>query len=350
LNSLAPAFEGKKILVTGHTGFKGVWFSRMLVKLGAEVHGLSLAPLSGSLADLIPDFGISSNSELDIRNRLNIERYFENRKFDGIFHLAAQPLVRFSYQFPLETFETNVMGTANILDAVTRHIASPWVVAITTDKVYANVEKIEGYKEDEPLGGRDPYSASKSAAEMAIRAWQEMNHPGVTKIVAARAGNVIGGGDNAEDRLFPDLIRSFRANRKIVLRNPDSIRPWQHVLDPLAGYLRLGEALACGKKVSPAYNFGPNDFSKLSVFEMAKLACDFWGEGIRIEKQENPSGPHESKLLWLNSERAESELGWTNKLSVRDSIQWTLEWEKLSATSGPLLALDSQISAFFGLE
>lgn len=343
-------YSGKKILVTGHTGFKGAWLSRILVLAGADVYGLALKAETNSLFDVAGDLGLKENTILDIRDRNAVENYFTAHRFDGIFHLAAQPLVRRSYKEPIETFDTNVMGTAHILNAAVSNKATQWVVAITTDKVYRNVEKLGGYSEDEPLGGKDPYSASKAATEMVVSAWQTIasHNDQIVSICSARAGNVIGGGDTAEDRLIPDLIRGFHAEEKTIIRNPESIRPWQHVLDPLNGYLTIGSALMAGRKISRAYNFGPGEDSKLTVEQMADYACTQWVGSKGVDIQIDPNAVHESGLLWLSSDLATKELGWSNRFEAQEAIRWTLDWEKEAMKSSPLSALDMQINTFYG--
>jgi CDP-glucose 4,6-dehydratase len=343
-------YKGKNILVTGHTGFKGTWLSRTLVLAGAEVHGLALAPEPGSLYSRIIDPGVISSTFLDIRDGEAIHNYFKNRKFDGIFHLAAQPLVLKSYEEPIETFETNVMGTAHILRSAIDNDATKWVVVVTTDKVYRNIETSTGYKEDDSLGGKDPYSASKSATEMVVNAWRAISEYKDSKIVicSARSGNVIGGGDIAKDRLMPDLIRSFYANGPAVIRNPDSLRPWQHVLDPLNGYLTIGKMLTQNKQLGCAYNFGPAEDSKLNVEKMAEIACSLWGNNASYLIKSNPKQPPESKLLWLSSEKALRDLTWSNKLTAHSAIEWTIEWEQQSSLTDPIVALDLQINRFYG--
>lgn len=348
LNEL-EAFKGKKILVTGHTGFKGTWLSRILILAGAEVYGLALAPENNSLYAQIENLGISESSIIDIRNRVEIENYFKTHKFEGVFHLAAQPLVIKSYKEPLETFDTNVMGTAHVLNAIIENDAAKWVLVITTDKVYKNVEKLEGYLEDEPLGGKDPYSASKAATEMVVSSWQNLASLKESKIsiVSVRAGNVIGGGDSAENRLIPDLIRGFRKGEKISIRYPDAIRPWQHVLDPLNGYLTAAQKMMAGKKISHAFNFGPGEESKLTVKEMAEYACSQWEGNLGLDIQSDSSALPESGLLWLSSKLANLELGWSNRFEAKESIRLTIDWERESMKSSPLQALDKQICDFF---
>jgi CDP-glucose 4,6-dehydratase len=343
------AFKGKKILVTGHTGFKGTWMSRTLVLAGAEVHGLALSPELGSIFSRIEDLGLQSSTILDIRNRKEVDNYLAHNKFDGIFHLAAQPLVLKSYEEPIETFETNVMGTAHLLNSVIDHESADWVLVITTDKVYKNIEVQEGYCEEDALGGKDPYSASKSATEMVVEAWRSIAELKKSKVVlcAARAGNVIGGGDVAKDRLLPDLIRSFFDNIPVVIRNPNSLRPWQHVLDPISGYLRIGERLLSQKSLATAYNFGPGDDSRLNVESMAKAACSLWEDSKGYVIKSDVDQPPEAVLLWLSSERANRELDWKNKLDATTAIKWTINWERDSHISDAKLATDSQIREYF---
>lgn len=345
-------YLGKKILVTGHTGFKGAWLSRTLVLAGAEVHGIALAPEVGSLYARVEEIGMCSSTTLDIRDRNGVEGYFKINSFDGVFHLAAQPLVLKSYEEPVETFETNVLGTAYVLDSIIKNVASPWIVVVTTDKVYKNFEVSEGYREEDALGGKDPYSASKSATEMVINAWRAISEVRNSKVVicSARAGNVIGGGDIARDRLLPDLIRSFNSNSPAIIRNPNSLRPWQHVLDPINGYIKLGRILIENKAIATAYNFGPKENSRLSVEEMAQAACSIWGNNARYVIKSDLSQALESKLLWLSSEKAWQELGWENKLDAKEAIKWTIEWEKFSDSVDCKSALDQQIMEFFKLK
>jgi CDP-glucose 4,6-dehydratase len=258
--------------------------------------------------------------------------------------MAAQPLVRRSYRQPIETFQTNVIGTANVLQASLESENTKGVVVVTSDKVYKNLEKHQGYLEDEPLGGTDPYSASKSATEMVVNAWINLaTESSNKKIVSARSGNVIGGGDHAEDRLIPDLIRGFRAKSKVPIRNPQSLRPWQHVLDPLFGYLTIASKILEGDVLSQAYNFGPSEDSKLTVAQMSDLACEFWPNNAGWFHNPSKDILKESNLLWLSSEKARKELGWKNYLNAREAIRWSIEWELESEKSSPATALDAQI-------
>jgi CDP-glucose 4,6-dehydratase len=334
------SYFGKRILVTGHTGFKGS---------GAEVSGLALKPEANSLYQLLSQSGVVDETFIDIRNSMDVEKFLSSRSFDGVFHLAAQSLVRRSYREPLMTFETNVLGTGNILDSVLKHNSAPWVVAVTTDKVYKNTENESGYREDSPLGGTDPYSASKAACEMIIQAYQNLaklksmdQH-----FIAARSGNVIGGGDTAEDRLFPDILRSFKSNNQISIRSPKAIRPWQHVLDPLSGYLTIGEMLISGTEISPSFNFGPDLRSRLTVEEMVQTSCSLWPFPMGYRSEKSVENYLETEYLWLNSDRARNELAWTNKLDAVQSIEWTLAWEKSVSLSSARDALDHQVKQFF---
>ena len=340
-------FAGKRVLVTGHTGFKGAWLSRILYNAHAEVIGVALPPESDSLYKQATKLKFANQKFIDINNRKKITKFITQNNPDVIIHMAAQPLVRRSYRNPIETFQTNVIGTANILQSALECKNTKGVLAVTTDKVYKNLEKIDGYHEDEPLGGTDPYSASKSASEMVITAWRNLAQiAGDKVIVAARSGNVIGGGDRAEDRLIPDLIRGFKAGTKVVIRNPDSLRPWQHVLDPLYGYLMVAAKILKGEKVLNAYNFGPSENSKLTVAEMSDLACKSWPNNLGWVHQPANDSLHETKLLWLSSNRARTELGWENLLNAEESIKWSIEWELEAEKSTPLSALDLQISRF----
>lgn len=348
MNWVRDDYAGKKILVTGHTGFKGTWLTRILVSAGAEVYGLSLSPEENSLFSKIPNCDLKQSVYGDIRDKKFLDNYFKEHTFDGIFHLAAQALVGRAYDQPIETFETNVLGTANLLQSVLNFQSSRWAIVITTDKVYENLELADGYSERDPLGGKDPYSASKAAAEMVVSAWRTIaSHKKSDFVVStARAGNVIGGGDHAANRLVPDLIRSFRTSTKAVIRNPASLRPWQHVLDPLRGYLLMGSKLLRSEKISPSYNFGPSESSKLTVMDVANAAASLWPGNKGIEIQIDTLAFHESKLLWLCSDLAEKELGWRNHFDAIESIRMTVEWERLSATSA-VSALDVQISQYF---
>ncbi len=340
-------FSGVRVLITGHTGFKGAWLTRILNHAGAEVIGVALPAESGSIYMRTPELDFENQKFIDINNRKKITKFIDKSAPDLIIHMAAQSLVRRSYRDPIETFQTNVIGTAHVLQAALESQSLKGVVAVTTDKVYRNMEKVAGYHEDEPLGGTDPYSASKSASEMVLTAWRNLAEISGDKIIiAARSGNVIGGGDHAEDRLVPDLIRGFKKNQQVIIRNPESLRPWQHVLDPLFGYLAVAAKILKGESASSAYNFGPAEASKLTVGEMSDLACQFWPNNSGWIHRPTGDSLHESKLLWLSSDRARTELGWKNLLDARESIKWSIEWELEAERTSPLDALDQQISRY----
>jgi CDP-glucose 4,6-dehydratase len=341
-------YRGARVLVTGHTGFKGAWLSRILNHAGAEVFGLSLKPEIGSLIDRAPGITFSDQVYIDIKDRNRVDAFINLTRPDLIFHLAAQTLVRQSYLEPLQTFETNVMGSANVLQSALDCQSVKGVVAVTTDKVYRNRETLEGYSEGDPLGGFDPYSSSKVANEMAVSAWQNLAKLWKSNaiIVAARAGNVIGGGDIATDRLMPDIVKALKAREQIVIRNPNSVRPWQHVIDPLFGYLSIGSQILRGRSVSRAYNFGPADSSKLSVLDIVQEACRIWPNNKGWALKSTDDEFHEASFLWLSSELAREELGWRSKLDAAEAVRWSLEWEINAEATSALEAMDQQIKLF----
>jgi CDP-glucose 4,6-dehydratase len=337
-------YANKNILVTGHTGFKGIWLSRILTLAGANVYGLSLDQDLKMGSGTLQEFEFAGSEIIDVRDLQKIRKYVSKNSFDGVFHLAAQSLVRKSYSEPLFTFETNVLGTANLLQSLIEFDAAKWVLVATTDKVYKNGESLHAYTESDALGGSDPYSASKVATEMVVSAWQSISKLAKNiPIFSVRSGNVIGGGDRAEDRLLPDLIRSFELNQKIILRNPNAVRPWQHVLEPLFGYLKLGEAIP-KLGTSGCYNFGPNQSSVLSVQEMVEIACKGWpnSQGFELGDQSGNVLP-ESNLLLLDSSKAEADLGWKTHLSAQEAIDWTLRWEMRAPTMGTFKSMDLDI-------
>jgi CDP-glucose 4,6-dehydratase len=314
------------ILVTGHTGFKGTWLTILLEELGVSVVGFSLPPLEGSLylrlarTDKIPEiYG-------DIRNMASVKEVFSSFKPSAVIHMAAQPLVIKSYETPIETFETNVMGTVNILDAAINNKCVKGVVAVTTDKVYRNHEEEIRFLESDPLAGRDPYSASKVGAEAAIAAWQQISRNiGGPQVVSARAGNVIGGGDWSENRLMPDLMKGFSTGQRVEIRNPKSTRPWQHALDPLYGYLKTLNAILTNES-SNAYNFGPIEKS-LSVDEVVKLAKDCWKNPLEVDVHLNElSSNSEAKSLDLDPSLAIKELNWHPAWNQTEAIINTVTW------------------------
>ena len=312
-----------RFLITGHTGFKGSWLSLLLLELGHEVNGIALEPTTGSLFDKA-NLGklFKENIICDIRDYTKVEKVFKKIEPDVIIHLAAQALVRESYKNPLVTYQTNVMGTINVLKASQRIPNLKAQLIATTDKVYKNVNKNSGYIEDDEIGGRDPYSSSKSMADLATQSWMHSFENAPTAI--ARAGNVIGGGDICMDRLIPDLIKSYSEGRAPKLRFPDSVRPWQHVLDCLNGYLKLVDALIAGGG-SGVWNIGPEQSEIRTVSEVADIAANVWGTAKKWESDLN-SNLYEEKTLLLNSNKAVKYLMWRNKLDFEEAVTWTINW------------------------
>ncbi len=326
------AFRGKRIWLSGHTGFKGGWLAVWLIGMGARVTGFALAPTT-------PFF-----SQLKLKNRLRHEigdlRDFQKVRQSilrcrpqYVFHLAAQPLVRQSYRDPLETYEVNTLGTGHVLEAL-RDLRNPCAaVLVTTDKVYHNNEKRRAFREDDPLGGKDPYSASKAAAEILIHSYRESffkNHP--VRLASARSGNVIGGGDYAQDRIVPDAFRALRKGRAIPVRNPRSVRPWQHVLEPTSGYLALAVRLLQGRGFEGAYNFGPSPREEKTVGALVYEILKNWKGSWRHLREKRP--PHEAGRLQLNNGKARQRLGWKPCLSFSRTVRLTMEWYQNSLREG----------------
>lgn len=325
--------KNKTVLVTGHTGFKGSWLTAWLKELNAHVIGVSLDPpttpshfVNASLADGILDYRI------DIRDRYAIEEVIASSKPDFVFHLAAQSLVRRSYEDPVETWETNLMGTINVLEALRKLDKPCAAVIITSDKCYDNVEWVWGYRESDALGGPDPYSASKGAAELAIKSYIKSYFPKETskvRIASARAGNVIGGGDWANDRIVPDCVKAWALGELVELRNPHSTRPWQHVLEPLSGYLCLAMALPNTPKLhGEPFNFGPQAQQNHSVLDLVKQMANYWD---RVQWKDNSTlvcGPYESGLLKLNCDKSLHHLQWHALMGFEETVKMTAEWYK----------------------
>ncbi len=310
-------------LITGHTGFKGAWLSLILQQRGHVVSGISLAPERGSLFEQA-SIGkyLENDIYCDIRDLTKLTTSFKKINPDVVIHLAAQALVRESYRNPKVIFETNVMGTLNVLQASQQIGQLKAQLIVTTDKVYKNVSKSSGYVETEALGGQDPYSASKAMADLATQSWLSSFENAPTAI--ARAGNVLGGGDVCADRLMPDLVHSYSSGATPKLRAPNSVRPWQHVLDCLNGYLTLVDAVI-ENKADGAWNFGPDENQSKTVADVANIAAEVWG----VKKSwENDSGnhPHEASMLILNSNKARTNLGWSDKLSFEETVEWTTNW------------------------
>jgi CDP-glucose 4,6-dehydratase len=323
-------YKGKKVFLTGHSGFKGSWLTLWLESLGAEVLGYSLEPNTNpSMFEELRIYGHCRNEFGNILDSKHLEEVMSEFKPDIVFHLAAQPLVRLSYSEPKMTYETNVIGTLNVLEAARKCESVKAFVNITTDKCYENMEVNRGYKETEPMGGYDMYSSSKGCVEILSSSYRRsflQNDKGFA-LATARAGNVIGGGDWALDRLIPDCVRSINNNRKIEIRNPIATRPWQYVLEPLSGYLLLGQKLLEeGKKYAEGFNFGPNENSVLTVSEVAQKVCEKYGKGKVVVGEKSPL--HEAGLLMLNIEKAKNVLGWVPTYSLEDAISKTVDWYK----------------------
>jgi CDP-glucose 4,6-dehydratase len=338
--------KGKHVLITGHTGFKGSWLIAMLHHQGAEVSGIALDPARGGIFEKAALHEVLRHDiRQDIRDANELTKAFHKISPDVVIHLAAQPLVLASYDKPKETYESNVIGTLNVLEAVEATPSVEATLIITTDKVYRQEPGVDkAFVESDPMGAADPYSTSKAMADLLTQSWIA-SHP-ESKIAIARAGNVIGGGDVAENRLIPDLIEAFSSGRTGIVRNPESVRPWQHVLDCLAGYLSLIEALQSGKAKSGAYNFGPAPEFPLQVDEVARIATSVWGESAEWVAEARAQ-PDESKFLILNSEKSKSVLGWSEKLDSADSIRWSVEWSKREWNGEAARALTlEQLSSF----
>jgi CDP-glucose 4,6-dehydratase len=338
-HSFGGAYAGRRVLVTGHTGFKGSWLCLWLTALGARVTGLALAPdtepahwtLLG--LDTIPDLRV------DLRDTQAVHQALEQVQPEIIFHLAAQPLVRRSYREPVLTFDTNVLGLVNLLEAVRTTGSVRALVNATTDKVYLDQPVVSGYGEDHPLGGHDPYSTSKACAELVTECYRKsfFSDSG-SRVATARAGNVIGGGDWSEDRLVPDLVRAASTGSVLQIRNPDAIRPWQHVLEPLSGYLRLGEALLAGEAVEGPWNFGPSADAALPVQALVSQMRKLWTD-LRSE-QHAGIHPHEAGTLKLDCSKAARLLGWKPVWHADDTIRRTSQWYRDYYDNGELRSAD----------
>jgi CDP-glucose 4,6-dehydratase len=348
-------WKGKSVFVTGHTGFKGSWLCEWLILLGAKVHGFSQPPATDpSLFTVLSLEQRLSHRIGDVRSAVSLREELKASGASIVFHLAAQPLVRVSYREPRMTFDTNVMGTANLLDAVRSCPAVRAVVIVTTDKCYENREWVWGYRETDPLGGHDPYSASKACAEIVTAAYRDSffrtadpsARPPVA-VASARAGNVIGGGDWAEDRLVPDCARSLSAGRTVVVRNPSSTRPWQHVLEPLGGYLLLAERLWTEpRRFDEPWNFGPAAHDALTVAQVVSESISAWGSGESTTAE--GASVHETRMLKLDISKTTELLGWKPRYDARKAIRETMRWYRaFYARREDIRALtDSQIASY----
>jgi len=355
--NLQQVYKGKKVFLTGHTGFKGSWLLKILNMLGAEVKGYALAPEGDlNLYNILKGDTLCQSVIADLRDREQLKKAVTDFQPDFVFHLAAQPLVRLSYQIPSETFEVNAIGTANLLDAVMLLDKLCNTILITTDKVYHNNEWEYPYRENDRLGGYDPYSASKACAELVIDSYRNSffntakYNTHKKALAVARAGNVIGGGDWSKDRLIPDIVKALSKNEAIAIRNPQSVRPWQHVLEPLAGYLLLGAKLMLNPvKYSQAYNFGPHFNDALAVVKMMEMAIESWGNGSYFVKQD-ANQLHEAGLLKLDISKTITQLNWLPKFNAQQAVQYTINWYKTSYgnAAGIVDYTENQIIDFLG--
>lgn len=326
---LRSVFNGKRVLLTGHTGFKGAWLTRWLLDMGAEVTGVALPP--ETTPNLFTLTGLASHirhHETDVRDADGLRRVVESERPEVVLHLAAQAIVRWGYREPKHTWDVNVGGTVNLLEAI-RHVGSVRAcVVVTSDKCYENLEQVWGYRECDPLGGHDPYSSSKGAAELAVSSWRRsfFQEAAGIRLASARAGNVIGGGDWAADRLVVDFVRSITAGLPLVLRHPKATRPWQHVLEPLSGYLALAGRLLeeDGHEAATGWNFGPPESNVVSVETLARALVSVWGQGeVQVSAGEHP---HEAGLLKLDCSRAYAWLGWHGIWDLPETVRRTVEW------------------------
>lgn len=349
-------YRGKRVLVTGHTGFKGSWLSIWLHELGAEVVGIGLDPATEKDNFVLSDIGtrIKADIRADIRDGERMKEIFAQYQPEIVFHLAAQPLVRLSYDIPVETYQTNVMGTINVLEAIRATGSVRVGVMITTDKCYENREQIWGYRENEPMGGYDPYSSSKGAAELAIASWRrsffnpEKYSEHGKSIASVRAGNVIGGGDWALDRIIPDCIRALEAGKPIDIRSPKAVRPWQHVLEPLGGYMLLAKKMwESPAEYCEGWNFGPRAESISTVWEVASRVIENYGSGS-LRDLSDPGALHEAKLLMLDISKAKFRLGWEPRMNIDRTVALTTDWYRRYATETVYDLCTSQIQEYLG--
>lgn len=334
-------YKGKRVLVTGHTGFKGAWMCRVLVDAGAILTGYSLeAPTQPNLFTLA---GVEDNMTSiigDVRDLAHLMEVFDQAQPELVLHLAAQPIVRTSYEQPVYTYETNVMGTVNILECVRTHPCVKSFLNVTTDKVYENKEWAWGYRENEPLDGYDPYSNSKSCSELVTHSYKSsFFQDGRTAISTARAGNVIGGGDFARDRIIPDCVRAAADKQPIIVRNPYSTRPYQHVLEPVMAYLMIAQKQYEDPSFAGWYNVGPDDCDCVTTGELTTLFCQAWGDGMTWENRSEANAPHEANFLKLDCSKIKTTFGWKPRWHMQEAIQKTVEWSKVWMDGGDVPAV-----------
>lgn len=346
-------YKGKKVLVTGHTGFKGSWLCKILVNAGANVVGYSIdPPTNPSLFELSGIKNEMTSYIADIRDLDKLKEVFEKEQPELVFHLAAQPIVRDSYKMPVYTYETNVMGTVNICECVRLFDCVKSFLNITTDKVYENQETNGAFTEDMPLDGYDPYSNSKSCSELVTHSYKKSFFTdGRVAVSTSRAGNVIGGGDFANDRIIPDCVRAVEKGDTIIVRNPNSTRPYQHVLEPLKIYLMIVEAQYKNHELEGYYNVGPNDCDCRTTGELVTLFCKLWGDGASWKDVSEANAPHEANFLRLDTTKVKTVFGWQPRWSVEEAVEKIVEWTKVYFDGGDISAImDKQINEFFELE
>lgn len=346
----AAFWEEQRVFLTGHTGFKGSWMTAWLRKMGAKVFGYALSPITEpALFDVLKVSELADGKIADICDFDNLNAAMSAFSPTVVFHMAAQPLVRLSYDEPIETFRTNVLGTANVLEAARRIPSVRSIVSITTDKCYENKEQIWPYRETDRLGGKDPYSASKACAELVSAAyhWSFLSKMAECGAATVRAGNVIGGGDWSKDRLIPDMAKAFAVGAPGLVRRPDGIRPWQHVMEPLAGYLLAAEAIYGKTSAEPlSWNFGPESDGNITVGEVVQIFASKW-PGASVEVRPDPNAVHEATLLALDSSKAKKELSWQPRFTVSQALALTADWYRAYYTGADVTALTySQIDQY----
>lgn len=350
-------FKDKKVLVTGHTGFKGSWLCIWLHELGAEVVGLGLEPFTDRDNFILSGIGrkIKADVRADIRDGEKLKQIFAEYQPEIVFHLAAQPLVRLSYEIPVETYEVNVMGTIHVMEAIRVTKSVKVGVMVTTDKCYDNCEQLDGYVETDPFGGYDPYSSSKGACEVAIQSWRrsffnpkDYGNKHAVSLASVRAGNVIGGGDWARDRIVPDCIRALETTKVIDIRSPKAVRPWEHVLEPLSGYMLLAQKMWNNPtEYCEGWNFGPEHESVLTVWEVATAIIKNFGFGV-LKDVSDPEALHEANLLMLNINKAKTRLGWHPRLNAKQAVILTSDWYKRYKTENVYDLCVEEINKFIG--
>lgn len=344
-------YRGKRILITGHTGFKGSWLSKILLLAGADVTGYAFEPKEDKSLFKLSGLGKEIKSITgDVRDYEHLSSIFSSVRPEVVFHLAAQPIVRESYRIPRYTYETNVMGTVNICECIRLNDSVESFLNVTTDKVYDNKEWCWGYRETEPLDGFDPYSNSKSCSELVTHAYRNsfFSLTGLP-VSTARAGNVIGGGDFSQDRIVPDAVRAALSGGQLCLRNPDSIRPYQHVLEPLSAYLMIAAMQTENSALAGAYNVGPESVDNVTTGELVSLFADAWGKGFSYLAKPQENAPHEAELLYLDTSLIKKKIGWQPRMHIKEAVEKTVEWTKSWQEGQQVECMDRQIKEYFNL-